>query len=178
MQLNEAFAVGAIVKTKGLKGEMLVHLFVDFADELDTGTFFIEINGRLVPHFTRSFSLPKPATAYLQLEDIDHIDQAQKLVKKTIYLSNDQLPEGDDEFTFADLEGFSAHDKNKGEIGTIIRIEEYPQQWIATLHTQNREILVPLNEDFIVEIDEEQEKLYLDLPEGLVDIYLAPEKEG
>ncbi|MBE7175684.1 MAG: 16S rRNA processing protein RimM [Mucilaginibacter polytrichastri] len=178
MLLKDAFAVGAIVKTKGLKGEMLVHLLVDYAAGLDTSTFFIEINGKLVPHFTRSFSFPKPGTAYLQLEDIDHIDQAQKLVKKTLYLSNEQLPENDGEFTFADLEGFIAHDKSRGEIGEIIRVEEFPQQWIATLYTANREVLVPLNEDFIEEIDEKKGLIRFDLPEGLIDIYLAPEKEG
>ena len=34
------------------------------------------------------------------------------------------------------------------------------------------EILFPLNEDFIVEIDDEEKILTLDLPEGLLDIYL------
>jgi len=37
---------------------------------------------------------------------------------------------------------------------------------------QNKEIMFPLNEDMIVEIDEDEETILVDLPEGLLDIYL------
>lgn len=80
----------------------------------------------------------------------------------------------DDEFYYTDLKGFIAVDETLGELGEIIEVNEYPQQFVATVNYQNKEILFPLNEDFIVEIDDEENILTLDLPEGLLDIYLNP----
>jgi 16S rRNA processing protein RimM len=37
---------------------------------------------------------------------------------------------------------------------------------------KNKEILFPLNEDMIVEIDEDEKTLLVDLPEGLLELYL------
>jgi 16S rRNA processing protein RimM len=83
------------------------------------------------------------------------------------------MPQRDeDEFFFSDLEGFTAHDEKLGELGVILSVQEFPQQFVATVNYQNKEILFPLNEDFIVEIDEEEQLLYLDLPDGLLDVYL------
>ena len=54
-----------------------------------------------------------------------------------------------------------------------MEVNEYPQQFVATVMYKETEILFPLNEDFIVEFDEDEKTLTLDLPEGLLDIYLA-----
>lgn len=176
MLIKDAFQFGYITKTKGLKGEMMVHVLVDFAGEIDFDTVFIDLNGKLVPYFVDHFSMPKTNTAYLQLQDVSHIDDAQKLVKKSVYLGNELLPEESDEFTFEDLVGFTAQDKNLGELGEIISVEEYPQQWIATVHHNDRDIMFPLNDDFIEEIDDENDVLHLVLPDGLLDVYTSPEK--
>ncbi|MNT82127.1 16S rRNA-processing protein RimM [compost metagenome] len=65
-----------------------------------------------------------------------------------------------------------AVDEALGELGEILEVNEYPQQFVATVLYQETEILFPLNEDFIVEIDDEEKILTLDLPEGLLDVYL------
>ncbi|MNR60372.1 Ribosome maturation factor RimM [compost metagenome] len=58
-------------------------------------------------------------------------------------------------------------------MGEIIEVNEYPQQFVATVLYKETEIMFPLNEDMIIEIDEEEETLLVDLPEGLLDIYLS-----
>ena len=112
-------------------------------------------------------------TAYLFLEEVDHIDKAAVLVKKDLYLPNKLKPvKGPDEFTLMDLKGFIAIDETHGELGEITDVLEYPQQVIASVHYQNREVLFPLNTDFIKGIDIEGGEVYIDLPEGLLDVYL------
>ncbi|MES2651351.1 MAG: ribosome maturation factor RimM [Bacteroidota bacterium] len=171
---EEAFYIGYITKTKGLKGE--VQLFFEFEayEDLDLDVVFADMNGKMVPFFVESYKLYPNSTGLFYFDDIDHIDKAQALVKKKIYLPLIKMPErGEDDFTYNDLEGFVVTDETHGELGKIIAINEYPQQFVATVLYKEKEILFPLNEDMIVEIDEDEKTLLVDLPEGLLDIYLA-----
>lgn len=170
---EEAFYIGYITKTKGLKGE--VQLFFEFEayEDLDLDVLFAEMNGKMVPFFVSSHKLYSNNTGLFYFDDIDHIDKAQVLVKKKIYLPLTKLPEReDDDLTYEDLKGYVVSDETHGELGEIIAINEYPQQFVATVLYKEKEILFPLNDDLIIEIDEDEKTLLVDLPEGLLDIYL------
>ena len=79
---------------------------------------------------------------------------------------------GPDDFTFFDLKGFIAHDEHHGELGEIIEVHEYPQQYIAVVSYLLREIMFPLNDHIIQSIDEELGIVHVSLPDGLLDVYL------
>jgi 16S rRNA processing protein RimM len=173
MKKEEAFYIGYITKTKGLKGEVQLYFEFDAYENLDLDVVFADMNGKMVPFFVESHKLYPNSTGLFYFDDIDHIDKAQVLVKKKIYLPLTKMPERDeDDFTYNDLKGYIVSDQTKGELGEIIAVNEYPQQFVATLVYQEKEILFPLNEDMIIEIDEEEKTLLVDLPEGLLDLYL------
>lgn len=173
MQKEEAFYIGYVTKTKGLKGEVQLYFEFENFDAIDFDVIFADMNGKMVPFFVSTYKLYPNSTGLFYFDDIDHIDKAQALVKKKMYLPLTQMPERDeDDFTYQDLKGFIATDEKLGELGEIIEVNEYPQQFVATVHYKNRDVLFPLNEDFIVEIDDEENVLHLDLPEGLLDVYL------
>lgn len=176
MHINDCFYIGYITKTKGLKGE--IQIYFDFADyeDLDIDVLFLEINGKLVPYFVSSYKLQSNSTGYFFLEDIDVIEKAEKILKKKVYLPNTQKPEREeDEFYYTDLKGFIVKDEAKGELGEIIEVLEYPQQFIAVVPYRQTEVMFPLNDDIIIAIDEENGLLEVKLPDGLIDIY-SPEE--
>ncbi|WP_295654196.1 ribosome maturation factor RimM [uncultured Mucilaginibacter sp.] len=173
MKIEDCFRIGTILKTRGLKGELQAFIDYPHADDLEFDTLFLEIRGKLVPYFIESFKIPLKNTAYIYLQDVDHVDKAQPIVKKDIYLPNTVKPvKNEGEFTLRDLLGFTAIDEDEGELGEIIEIQELPQQLIATVVYKNREVLFPLSEGIITGIDEVKGIVYVDLPEGLLDIYL------
>lgn len=173
MKHEEAFYIGYATKTKGLKGEIQVFFEIDDYEKIVFDVVFADMNGKLVPYFVASSKLHPNKTGYFYFDDLDHIDKAQPLLKKKLYLPLAQKPERDaHEFFYTDLKGFLAIDETLGELGEILEVHEYPQQFVATVMYKDTEILFPLNEDFIVEIDDEGKILTLDLPEGLLDIYL------
>ena len=173
MVKEEAFYIGYITKTKGLKGELQLYFEFDAYETLDLDVIFADMNGKMVPFFVESHKLYPNSTGLFYFEDIDHIDKAQALLKKKMYLPLTKMPErGEDDFTYNDLKGFMVTDETHGELGEILEINEYPQQFVATVLYQEKEILFPLNEDMIVEIDEDEKTLLVDLPEGLLDLYL------
>lgn len=173
MNLADSFYIGYITKTKGLKGEVQVFFEYPEPEELDLETLFLEFNGKLVPYFTTEIALQANQTANIYLEDVDVIEKAQTLVRKKIYLPNTKKPERAlGEFLISDLKGFMVLDATHGELGSITDIHEYPQQFVASVIYQDREILFPLSEDLIIEIDQNKNTLYVNLPDGLVDLYL------
>jgi len=173
MTIEECFYIGYISKTRGLKGEL--QLFFEFDDytALDLAIVFVEINKKLVPYFVDEVKFHNNHTAYINFEDIDHIDKAQPLIRKQVYLSKDKMPVRDPEdFRYTDLIGYLAIDEKFGELGEITHVQEMPQQFIATVQINEQEALFPLNEDLIKGIDREEKLIVIDLPEGLIDMYL------
>ncbi|TDO19260.1 ribosome maturation factor RimM [Pedobacter duraquae] len=174
MTQEEAFYIGYITKTKGLKGELQLFFEYEEPELLDLDVIFAEISGKMVPFFTESYKLQTNNTGNFYFDDIDHIDKAQALVRKKIYLPLDKMPDtSDDDFSYMDLKGYIATDQTHGELGEIIEVNEYPQQFVATVHYKFTDVLFPLNEDIIVEIDEDEGTILLDLPDGLLEIYTS-----
>lgn len=174
MKHEEAFYLGYVTKTRGLKGEVQVFFEFEAYRQINFEVMHLEIDHKLVPYFVSSVKLLLNKTGYFYFQDIDHIDKAVFLVKKKIYLPLSQKPQqAENDFFYSKLLGFLAVDKKRGKLGKIIQVNEYPQQFVATILCQNQEVLVPLNEDFIIKIEAKENILTLDLPEGLLDIYLA-----
>lgn len=174
MNIEDCFRIGTLTKTRGLKGEFQVFIDFENPERLKFDALFLENEGKLVPYFVVSFKIPMAGTAYLKLEEVDTIEVALKLVKKDIYLANKLRPKiKKAEFGLKDLKGFMVKDVHEGDLGIIIAIDEYPQQLIATFIYQDKDIMFPLNESIIKSIDVVQEILVVDLPDGLLEVYLA-----
>lgn len=172
MKTDDYFKIGSILKTKGLKGEMQLYVDYDGLESIKFNTVFIDVAGKKVPYFLSSIKFPMPGSVYINLEDVDSIEKAAALVKKEVYLPANLQPEKEkEEFTLFDLEGFIAIDEKHGELGEVTSVAEYPQQIIATVNYNNKEVLFPLNAVIIKGIDVEGGELYVDLPDGLLDIY-------
>jgi 16S rRNA processing protein RimM len=173
LTIENSFRIGTILKTRGLKGEL--QLYIDFENlfDIDIEAIFIDMAGKLVPYFVESIKYPQKGIAYIYVEDIDTIEKATPLVKKDVYLPNKLKPKKKkSEFTLKDLLGFIAIDENEGELGEITEINEFPQQLIATVNYKDCDVLFPLNESIIKAIDVVKNKVFIDLPDGLLEIYL------
>ncbi|MGH2624924.1 MAG: ribosome maturation factor RimM [Sphingobacterium sp.] len=172
MDIDNCFYIGYISKSRGLKGEVQIYFEFEEYSILDFDVLFIEIEKKLVPFFVDTVKLQQNRTGYFYLEDIDHVDKTKELLRKSVYLTNDKKPVRDpNEFYLTDLKGYIVYDKKHGELGEIIEINELPQQDIAVVQYKFKELMFPLNDDFIVEIDGVERMLHVDLPDGLIDIY-------
>nr|MCE2704432.1 16S rRNA processing protein RimM [Terrimonas sp.] len=59
------------------------------------------------------------------------------------------------------------------EIGLITEVIEQPQQLVCKVFIQEQEVLIPLHEDTLLSIDHAAKKVIVQLPDGLLDIYLS-----
>lgn len=56
---------------------------------------------------------------------------------------------------------------NTKERHDIIRVEEFPQQLMAIIKIEEKEILIPLSDQLIQEIDKKEKIVRMEIPEGL-----------
>ncbi len=140
-------------------------------DNLDA--IFIDLRGNLVPFFVVSSQLHKSNLLRLKFEDVNTEADADALMKTEMYLPMDLLPklEGD-KFYFHEVIGFTINDQDFGEVGILQGINDSTAQSLFEIDRDGIEILIPMNDEFIVKVDRKNKTILLNTPEGLIDLYL------
>ncbi|MDG1661738.1 MAG: ribosome maturation factor RimM [Winogradskyella sp.] len=174
MKKEDCFYLGKIVKKYSFKGELLAKLDTDepeLYENLDA--IFIDLRGNLVPFFVESSQLHKSDLLRLNFEDVDSEADADALLKCDLYLPLDLLPklEGN-KFYFHEVIGFKITDENFGEVGIIKRVNDSTAQALFEIDRNSIEILIPMNDEFIVNVDRKNKTVFVNTPEGLIDLYL------
>ena len=174
MQKEDCFYLGKIVKKYSFKGELLVKLDTDDPSiYTKMESVFIDKNKSLIPFFIERSSLHKSTLLRVKFEDIDSEEDADKLLKSELYLPLEFLPQlTGNKFYYHEIFGFEAEDLSFGLIGIIKGVNDNTNQAILEIDRNGSEILIPLIDDFIKSVDREQKKIILEVPEGLIDIYL------
>jgi 16S rRNA processing protein RimM len=174
MRKDECFYLGKIAKKFSFKGEVLVYLDTDepeFYENMES--VFVEFNKNLVPYFIESSSLHKNDFLRVQFEDVDSEEEADQLLGCAVYLPLSMLPklEGN-QFYFHEVIGFEIEDKRLGVFGIIQSINDTTAQPLFEVLNGEVELLIPMIDQFLVEIDRKNKKVVMDLPEGLIEMYL------
>lgn len=172
MQKEQCFELGAIQKAKGLAGELVLFLDVDDPSHYEAlDIILIENKAQLIPHFITQIRI-QGERAYIFLEGIDHVDKTSEFVGSKVYLPLERLPKlPEGEFYLHEIIGYTLIDQNKGELGTVENIYESHQDLLVFYH-QGKEILVPIAEGIVLHANHNKKELHVNLPEGLIDIYL------
>ena len=168
------FYLGKIVKKYSFKGELLAKLDTDEPDLYDNlDAIFLDLRGNLVPFFIESSQLHKSDLLRLKFEDVDTEADADALIKTELYLPLELLPklEGN-KFYFHEVIGFTIEDKNYGTVGTLFGINDSTAQSLFEINKNGIEILIPMNDEFIVKVDRDNKTIIVETPEGLIDLYL------
>ena len=108
-----------------------------------------------------------------QFEDVDSEEAAEDIIGKDVYLPLTMLPklEGN-KFYYHEVEGFTAIDQRLGNFGTIQKISDNGVQALFEIEKDNTTILVPVIDEFIIEVNRENKSILFNTPEGLIDLYL------
>ncbi len=155
--------VGSVIKTHGTQGELKVRLsqevkFKEWA--------FLEIQGKPVP-FKIVSVFGTDDEPFLQFEGVCGPIEAEKLCGKMVLMPKRNMKRRNSHEDI-EVEGFALIDKKLGKIGVVVSLEEYPHQLLLRTTFKGEEVLIPAVDEFILEIDEQKQVIYLNLPEGLL----------
>jgi 16S rRNA processing protein RimM len=167
------YKMGKLVAVFGLKGEMVLKHALGKKSSLKglTAIFIEEKKESFLPWFVESAKIKSEEDVYIKLEGIDTREAAMKLMQKEVW-----IPEAD----FKKLAAKSAPGSilgytiiNDGEpLSEILEVIEQPHQLLCRLEMNEKEVLIPLNEQTIGNIDHKKKHVNVSLPDGLLEIYL------
>jgi 16S rRNA processing protein RimM len=173
MTKDNCFYVGKIVKTHGLKGEVTLRIDNEQFDDIEELNYFLlDINDKLIPFFIEDIAYHSNK-AFVLFQDMKTLEAANQLVGTTAYLPLELLPEktGND-FYSHEVVDYIVIDEEKGELGKVNEIIEYPTQSLIQVIKDEKEVLIPIHDDIIKEVNREEMKIYIKAPSGLIDMYL------
>jgi len=175
---KDFYYLGKITKLFSFKGELVFFFDVDDVSEYyDIENVFIDIQSDIIPFFIERINF-KNNNATVKLQDIDSESDAKRLVNSKLYMPISSLPklEGN-KFYYHEVIGFEVFDTNEGRVGIIESINDQAAQALFEIKDGYTEILLPIVDDFIKEIDRENKKVMVTFPEGLLDIYKEKEED-
>lgn len=175
MTKDDCFQLGHITKTHGVSGELVLYLDVDQPNEYaDLESVLLEVKGELIPYFIESIAIVKGSRAIVAFEDVDTIEQAERLINCGAYLPLDELEPITDEtrFYFHEIVGYQVVDKTAGELGMVRGVYAMNAQDLIAMDYLGKEVLIPINSAIVQTIDRANRKLTVDLPDGLLAIYM------
>ncbi|GAB2582874.1 ribosome maturation factor RimM [Spirosoma areae] len=180
MTKDDCYQVGHITKTHGVSGELVLFLDVDnSAEYADLESVLLEVRGELIPYFIESIAIVKGSRAIIAFEDVDTIEQAERLINCGAFLPLAELEPITDEtrFYFHEIVGYQVIDAEAGELGIVRGVYAMNAQDLIAMDYQGKEVLIPINSDIVRTIDRASQKLNVALPDGLLAIYMADDKE-
>ncbi len=168
--MDNLVRIGFSKKPHGIKGELKLQAEERYVqDLLEAEVIFIDIKGKPAPFFVES--IREGNELLVKLEDVDTREAAEALGSKALFLPEVSLqPMEKEETGLVQLIDFQIETPLLGRIGIIEDVLEYPQQLLAVVAYQGREVLIPLHENLITAIDQEQRIVHMDLPQGLLEL--------
>ena len=167
--------IAQVLKSNGTDGELVLG-FREIAPEdinLEEPVFIV-FDGLPVPFFIESFTKRGNTKALVRLTDICSMEDVEEIAGKAVYVEEDALPEMSlEEDGYAALVGWMvltpAEDEEVLiEVGEITDFLDIPNNPCIEVETENGAVMIPLHEDFILAVDEENLEIIMQIPAGLL----------
>ncbi|MDT8415426.1 MAG: ribosome maturation factor RimM [Flavobacteriaceae bacterium] len=175
MQKKDCFYLGKVVSKYSFKGEVLVKLDTDEPELYQNlESVFVDYRNKLIPFFITQSSLHKSDLLRLAFEDIQDEAEADKLIGSELYLPLAFLPKlSGNKFYYHEIIGFHVVDKVHGDVGIVQSVNDQSPQALLEVMKGEKEILIPITDTFIREVDRAAKTLHVTTPDGLIALYLG-----
>lgn len=174
MEKKDCYYLGKLSKLHGYKGELTLFLDVDDPQEYaGLDMFFVDHRHSLLPVFIERFRLHSTKkTAVVKLEDVSSEEEAQMFLNKEVYLPLSTLPQlSGNKFYYHEVIGFEIEDEVHGLLGKCDEVLDYQRQALFKLQYKGHEVLIPISDDIIVQVDRDKKRIVVRVPDGLLEVF-------
>ncbi len=173
MKKDDCFELGQITKPQGVQGEVLLFMDSDNPQHYKKiKHLFLEQESQLVPYLVEKISI-QANKAIVKLDGVDNVETADTLRYMKVFLPLSELPKlPEGGYFLHELIGMQIEDSERGKMGVVKVIYELPAQNLLGVEYENAEILIPIHDEFIKQVLKNEQVIKVELPEGLLDIYL------
>lgn len=147
--------VGIIATTHGIKGELKI--IADnpcFRADFKKSLYIILGDDKVEVHIkTCRRQNDRMIVSFKEFNDINQVIKFRGL---SIYaLEEDLEPLKDDEFYISDLIGLEVVNEEGKKLGKVLDVIKYPQCFYLVVQHEDKEVLVPFIDEFIISVEEE-----------------------
>ena len=171
--MKEYIHIGKLVAVFGVKGELILkHSLGKKSNLKEASAIFVEeTKGSYIPYFVETAKAKDEEETFIKLEGVNSKEAAARFTAKPVWLLDAdfrKLAGKDAPISLLGYEVITDEDENFGPIEEVI---EQPHQVLLRVTLEGNEALIPLHAETLDKIDRVAQKVYVTLPDGLLDIY-------
>lgn len=164
--------IGKLSKAKGLKGH--VHAFIEpnFVVRLKkTNVLYIKIKeSNILPYFVDEYEMAHTGHSLFLFEGINDRTEAEVLHSKEIYTEESNLKKTKKFDSLDYLIGYQVIDEKLGFIGLVDEVIDMPSHPIVHVYFNDKLVLIPLVNEYNLDINHRKKSINLLLPDGLLTL--------
>lgn len=173
---EDCIKIGSVAKTHNLRGEVVVTTDSDLLEKYADEPVFIQMDGAPVPFFIadEGICVRNHSSYIVKFEFVDSQEQAERLMGCDVLIEKELLEEEEaNSFNYDvfELNGFAVEDEVSGATGTVTDVADYAGNVVLSVTILGKEVLVPLSETYVLEVDFQDNKLLVRIPAELADLY-------
>ncbi|HVL65668.1 MAG TPA: ribosome maturation factor RimM [Vicinamibacterales bacterium] len=167
---EDLLLVGRVARAHGNKGQVIVNLDTDFAEERFVTGQTLLVGPQAEPRQITSarFHQGRPV---IGLEGVETMDAAEALAGAELKMpasAMSALPEGT--YYRHDLVGCEVQDTEGRLIGEVAAVEGPMEASRLVIHAPHGEVLIPLVAEICVDVAPAEKRIRIRAPEGLLDL--------
>ncbi len=108
--------------------------------------------------------------AIVTFKNVESEKYAKRLVGNSAYLYQFEIVDAPLQTLESQFENYLLIDETIGEVGMISQVDDYAGNIVITAQFRGEDVLIPYNEELLIEINEAQKSITLKLPEGLIEL--------
>lgn len=173
MEKKGFLPIGKIVGAHGVKGNVKVYSFAESLSLFEQESSILVVSAKGSEKiFKIKWIKPHGRVVLLSLEGIENRDQAETLIGSELFVKRDSFPKlVDGSYYWFDIIGLAVFTNDEKYIGRVESIIPTGSNDVYVVKDaqkdRDNEILIPAIESAVLEIDLEQKRMIVDLPEGL-----------
>jgi len=170
--MSQYFKIGKFAASFGLSGNLVLQHSLGKKTTLKgLEVLYLESpKDNFMPYFIENSSIKSETETYIKLEGINTKEAARILTPKEVWLEENDFQKFAQKSAPIALLGFNLINEDL-DLGEIIEVIEQPHQVLCTDIYKGNEALIPIHQDNLIKIDKKSKKVFVELPEGLLDIY-------
>ena len=170
--MSQYFKIGKFAASHGVSGQLVLVHSLGKKTTLDQveAVFIQESKDSFMPYFITETSVKNQTEVFVKLEGIDNKEIARKLTPKEVWLAEADFHRLAAKSSPISMLGYDLID-GETNLGEIIEVIEQPHQILCAIMYKGNEALIPVHGDNLIKMDQDNKKVYVDVPEGLLDVY-------
>ena len=148
---EQVISIGRLTRTHGKRGELQCLMNNEYWDNAEANFLILKLDNILVPFRVLDWRGKGSDSLIFQLSHIHNEQEAQRLIGAEAFMLISDMNQEDELLpTWQSLIGYRVVDTDQGDLGIV---EEVDETTINTLITLNDGRMIPIHEDFIIDIN-------------------------